>query len=70
MSEQMTLTLAATVLGLLFSGCTSNTEPGTADAPKQGASVPLPRHGHVDTGAREERVTVYVEGMTKLQGIT
>jgi hypothetical protein len=66
----MAVTLAATVLGLWLSGCTSNTEPGTADAPKQRASVSSLRHGGAADGAREERVTVYVEGMTKLQGIT
>jgi hypothetical protein len=70
MPERMAMTLAATALGLVLTGCASNTEPETADAPKQGASVASSQHGEAKAGAREERVTVYVEGMTKLQGIT
>jgi hypothetical protein len=61
MRERNTVLLAAGVLGLLLAGCTANSEPKTASSPEQSA-----RPG--DT--KEGQVTVYVEGMTKVQGIT
>jgi hypothetical protein len=70
MPEWMAVTLAATALGLVLTGCASNTEPETPGASKHGASVASSQHGEAKAGVREERVTVYVEGMTKLRGIT
>jgi len=61
MRERRTVLFAAGVLGLLLASCTTNSEPKTASSPEQSARRGDSKEGHV---------TLYVEGMTKVQGIT
>jgi hypothetical protein len=61
MHDRRTVLLAVGVFALLIAGCTTNTVPKAASSREQDGK---PRT------AQQDRVTVYVEGMTKVQGIT
>ena len=61
MRKRRKVQLAAGVLGLFLAGCTINSEPKDPSSPEERSAT---------KDAKEEQVTVYVEGMTKVQGIT
>jgi hypothetical protein len=66
MPERRTVLLAAGVVA----GCTTKTQPQTASAPEKEVSSPNATKGGPSSTPKEQRVTLYVEGMTKVQGIT
>lgn len=59
MFKPTSLTLAAGMVGLLLAGCAKQ-EPPTHSAPETASSL----------SDNVKRVTLHVEGMTKVQGIT
>jgi ABC-type phosphate transport system substrate-binding protein len=64
------VTLALGLSALLLVGCTTKTQPQADSAPQKGASSSVAAKGKSASAAKEQRVTLYVEGMTKVQGIT
>jgi|GEM_PF-5243580 len=71
MPERRTVLLAAgVVVAVVLAGCTTKTQPQTASAPEKEVSSLSATKGEPLTSARQQRVTLYVEGMTKVQGIT
>jgi hypothetical protein len=58
------------VLVLLLAGCTTKSEPQGEAAPQQDKSSSVAARGESSKAAGPQRVTLYVEGMTKVQGIT
>ena len=72
MLERRALLLAAgaMVAGLL-AGCTAKTEPQTDSAPQKETLAPGMANGESSSSAvKERRVTLHIEGMTKVLGIT
>jgi hypothetical protein len=72
MREQRTVLLAAgVVIAVILAGCTTKTQPQTGSAPQKEAPKSATANGESSTSAvKEQRVTLYVEGMTKVLGIT
>jgi hypothetical protein len=70
MPKRRIVLLAAGVFVLLVTGCTTKTQPQMDSTPKEEASVPDTAKGEPLSPAGKQRVTLYVEGMTKVQGIT
>ncbi len=70
MPERKTVLLAAGVFVLFVASCTTKTQPQINTTPKEEASAPGTAKGEPVSPAGKQRVTLYVEGMTKVQGIT
>src|SRR5262249_7788410 len=71
MPERRAVLLAASVVvAVILAGCTTKTQPQTGSAPQKEAPASATANGESSTPAKEQRVTLYVEGMTKVQGIT
>jgi hypothetical protein len=70
MRDRRTVLLAAGVLALLVAGCTTKTQPQMESRPQTEVSSSDAAKGESLTSANRQRVTLYVEGMTKVQGIT
>lgn len=71
MRQRRTVLLAAgVVIAVILAGCTTKTQPQTGSAPQKEASASVTANGESSTLAKEQRLTLYVEGMTKVQGIT
>jgi hypothetical protein len=71
MREQRTVLLAAgVVIAVILAGCTTKTPPQTGSAPQKEAPASVTANGESTTLAQGQQVTLYVEGMTKIQGIT
>jgi hypothetical protein len=71
MRERKTVLLSSGVmLSVILVGCTMKTQPQTGSAPQEKAPPSVPAIGEPSTHAKEQRVMLYVEGMTKVQGIT
>ncbi len=68
MRDRRTVLLARGVFALLVASCTTKTQPQPDWMPQKGASVKT--KDEFSTPARHQRVVLYVEGMTKIQGIT
>jgi copper chaperone CopZ/thioredoxin-related protein len=58
------------VLVLLLAGCTTKPKPQGEAAPQQDAPPSVAGKGDSSKAAGPQRVTLYVESMTKVQGIT
>ncbi len=70
MRDRWTVLLSVGVFALLVAGCTTKTQPQTGSAPQKEAPASVAVNSESSTLAREQRVTLHVEGMTKIQGIT
>jgi hypothetical protein len=71
MRERKTVLLAAGVVSaVLLAGCTTNTQPQTGSALQKEATASVTANGESSTVAKEQQVTLHVEGMTKALGIT
>lgn len=70
MVKPMYMALVAALGSMLLAGCTSKSKPQGETAPQRDASSSVPAKGKSSKVAGPQRVTLYVEGMTKVQGIT
>jgi hypothetical protein len=70
MHDRTTLLLAVGLFILLVLGCTTKTAPPTESMSQEKRSSPDTAKAKSLTSAAKQRVTLYVEGMTKVQGIT
>lgn len=71
MRERRTVLLAASVvIAVILAGCTTKTQPQTGGAPQKEAPASVTANSESSTLAKEQQVTLHVEGMTKVQGIT
>jgi hypothetical protein len=72
MGERTTVLLAAgVVITVILVGCTTKPRPQTGSAPEKGAPSSATATGDSSTPAvKEQRITLYVVGMTKILGIT
>ena len=72
MRERRSVFLAAGVLvAVILAGCTTKTQPQTGSTPEKGAPASATANGESPTSdLKQQRVTLYVEGMTKVLGIT
>jgi hypothetical protein len=70
MFKPMLRTFCVGVLVPLLAGCTTKTQPQADSAPQKKAPPSVTAKGESSSSAKEQRVTLYVEGMTKVQGIT
>ncbi len=61
--------LGAGVLVALLAGCSTKTPPQADNSPQNPSASPETTQGGPSNPAKQ-RVTLYVEGMTKVQGIT
>jgi uncharacterized lipoprotein YajG len=70
MGERRTVLLAAGVMVSLLAGCTRKAQPQKDSPPHKEVSSLLTEKGESSISTKEQRVALYVEGMTKVQGIT
>ena len=71
MPKRRTVLLAAGFfVTVILAGCITKTQPQTGSAPQKEASASVLANGESPNSAKEQRVTLHVEGMTKVQGIT
>jgi hypothetical protein len=60
--------MALALSALLVSGCSTKTQPQADSAPQTDASS-VTAKGEFSRAGQDRRVTLYVEGMAKIQGI-
>jgi hypothetical protein len=70
LQRRTVLITAGVVVAVVLAGCTTKTQPQTGSAPQKEAPASVTANGESPNLAKEQRVTLYVEGMTKVQGIT
>jgi uncharacterized lipoprotein YajG len=64
------VTLALGLAVVLLAGCTTKTQPQADSASQTDASSSVTAKAKSPAAGHDLRVTLYVEGMTKVQGIT
>ena len=70
MFKRALLILAVNTFGLVLVGCTTNTQPPANSGAEKRSPSSASEKAESSAPVKRERVTLYVRGMTKVQGIT